>query len=376
VEGSASEAVNGAPADPALPTGKGDLGVAEAPEADATAGAESATTIDVPPPAEAATTPEATAAAAQAEDQPPADAPAEPAAESGTETTAKEQAEAGTEAAAEPAAKPKPGTPKATQGKTKAGAKPAKKAPAKKAAAEAGAATGAKTRAKAAAEDDAPPAAKPAAKAATRPRSRSAAKPDAKADGKPDATADGKAPAAKSKSAKSTRKSTRKRRLQYKVGQQLVYPLQGVGQIRNIEERPFRNQTLLYYVVYLEVSDMTIMVPVEKADELGIRAIVPRTEGTGALRLIGEDYEPIPTDWKLRYQMNLDLLKAGSVSDIATVVRALYHRSRIKELPILERKLYDNARSLLVDELSFSLGKDKGTIEEMINSRLQAGVKA
>ena len=179
--------------------------------------------------------------------------------------------------------------------------------------------------------------------------------------------------------AKSKKKSTttvRRPRLQYKVGQQLVYPLQGVGQVTTIEERPFRAETLLYYVVYLEVSDMTIMVPVEKADELGIRAIVPRTEATGALRMIGEDYEPIPTDWKLRYQMNLDLLKAGAVSDIATVVRALYHRSRIKELPILERKLYDNARSLLVDELSFSLGKDKGTIEEMINARLQTGVKA
>ena len=174
-----------------------------------------------------------------------------------------------------------------------------------------------------------------------------------------------------------TRKRTtaRRPRLQYKVGQQLVYPLQGVGQVTTIEERPFRDDTLLYYVVYLEVSDMTIMVPVEKADELGIRAIVPKSEATGALRLIGEDYEPIPTDWKLRYQMNLDLLKAGSVSDIATVVRALYHRSRIKELPILERKLYDNARSLLVDELSFSLGKDKDAIQEMINARLEAGVK-
>ena len=187
---------------------------------------------------------------------------------------------------------------------------------------------------------------------------------------------------AKSNGAKTaTRTRTRKRttarrpKLQYKVGQQLVYPLQGVGQVTTIEERPFRDDTLLYYVVYLEVSDMTIMVPVDKADELGIRAIVPRTEATGALRLIGEDYEPIPTDWKLRYQMNLDLLKAGAVSDIATVVRALYHRSRIKELPILERKLYDNARSLLVDELSFSLGKNKDTIEDMINARLEAGVK-
>ena len=191
--------------------------------------------------------------------------------------------------------------------------------------------------------------------------------------------ANGAAAASTTSTAKSKKKSTttvRRPRLQYKVGQQLVYPLQGVGQVMTIEERPFRAETLLYYVVYLAVSDMTIMVPVEKADELGIRAIVPRTEATGALRMIGEDYEPIPTDWKLRYQMNLDLLKAGSVSDIATVVRALYHRSRIKELPILERKLYDNARSLLVDELSFSLGKDKGTIEEMINSRLQVGVKA
>ena len=191
--------------------------------------------------------------------------------------------------------------------------------------------------------------------------------------------ANGATAASTTATAKSKKKSTttvRRPRLQYKVGQQLVYPLQGVGQVMTIEERPFRAETLLYYMVYLAVSDMTIMVPVEKADELGIRAIVPRTEATGALRMIGEDYEPIPTDWKLRYQMNLDLLKAGSVSDIATVVRALYHRSRIKELPILERKLYDNARSLLVDELSFSLGKDKGTIEEMINSRLQVGVKA
>ena len=221
-------------------------------------------------------------------------------------------------------------------------------------------APGTRTSAKPAAKTEAASGAKPAARS----RSRSTAK--AAADG-----AD-KAPAVKPKS---TRKSTRKRRLQYKVGQQLVYPLQGVGQVRNIEERPFRDQTLLYYVVYLEVSDMTIMVPVDKADELGIRAIVPRTEARSALTLIGEDYEPIPTDWKLRYQMNLDLLKAGAVSDIATVVRALYHRSRIKELPILERKLYDNARSLLVDELSFSLGKEKAKVEELINSRLEVGVK-
>ena len=151
--------------------------------------------------------------------------------------------------------------------------------------------------------------------------------------------------------------------------------MQGVGQIRAIEERLFHEEKILYYVVYLEVSDMIIMVPVDKTHELGIRAIVPRAEATTALRLISEEFAPIPTDWKLRYQMNLDLLKAGAVTDIATVVRALFHRSKIKELPILERKLYDSARSLLIDELSFSLGKEKSKVESLVNMRLEAGLK-
>ncbi len=175
-------------------------------------------------------------------------------------------------------------------------------------------------------------------------------------------------------SATGGRKKPLPKGLKYKVGQQLVYPLQGVGKVERIEERTFRDQTLLYYIVYLEVSDMTVMVPVDKTEELGIRAIVPKTEANKALKLITEDEEPIPTDWKLRYQMNLDLLKKGAVSDIATVVRALYHRSQIKELPILERKLYDNALKLLVDEVSFSLGKEKDKVEAMILERLDEGV--
>jgi CarD family transcriptional regulator len=70
--------------------------------------------------------------------------------------------------------------------------------------------------------------------------------------------------------------------------------------------------------------------------------------------------------------MNLDLLKKGSVIDIATIVRSLYHRSKIKELPILERKLYDSALKLLEDEISFSLGKNKEEVEALIFARLEA----
>lgn len=189
------------------------------------------------------------------------------------------------------------------------------------------------------------------------------------AKSKTTAAAKAQASAAKTKSSRS--RTSRPRKLRYKQGQEIVYPLQGVGQIKTIEERVFRNTKLLYYIIYLEVSDMTIMVPVDKADELGIRPIVDKRQANKALKLISEDYEPVPMDWKARYQNNLDLLKKGSVLDIATVVRALYHRSRIKELPILERKLYDSALKLLVDEISFSLQKEKEEVEELVLSKME-----
>ena len=154
----------------------------------------------------------------------------------------------------------------------------------------------------------------------------------------------------------------------YKVNQHLVYPLQGVGEIKAIEERSFKGENILYYIIYLDISDMTVMVPVNKTEELGIRPIVSEEESLDALQLLTLDYEPVAADWKMRYQMNLDLLKSGSIADNAAVVRTLYHRSKIKELPIQERKLYDNALKILSDELIYSLNKSRSEIEELIFS--------
>ena len=157
----------------------------------------------------------------------------------------------------------------------------------------------------------------------------------------------------------------------FQVDQKVVYPSQGVGIIKSIVQKKFKNVKIPYYVIYLEVTDMTIMVPVDKAVELGIRPTVSRDEAMKALELISEDYDPIPSDWKMRYQMNLDLLKKGSIRDIACIVRSLYHRSKVKELPILERKLYDSALKLLEDEVSISLRKSKDEVENMIFTRLE-----
>lgn len=158
----------------------------------------------------------------------------------------------------------------------------------------------------------------------------------------------------------------------FKAGQKVVYPLQGVGHVQKIENKKFGGKEIPYYIIYLEASDMTVMVPTNKSEELGLRPIVNKEESKKALEKISEEYDPAPTDWKLRYQQNLDLLKEGSVQDIATVVTKLYHRSKIKELPILERKLYDNALKLLIDEISFSLEKGKDEVEQMVFCRLEA----
>lgn len=157
----------------------------------------------------------------------------------------------------------------------------------------------------------------------------------------------------------------------FRVNQKIVYPLQGVGQVKEIQKRDFKGKTTLYYQIYLKVTDMTVMVPVEKADEIGIRGIVEENKAREALDIIGQDSEPLTTDWKMRYQLNLDLLKNGAVTDIALVVRNLYHRSKVKELPVLERKLYDSALKILVDEITFSLEKPQNEVEEMIFSKLE-----
>ena len=163
----------------------------------------------------------------------------------------------------------------------------------------------------------------------------------------------------------------RAKKTDYKVKQQIVYPSQGVGTITQIFEKEFNGENALYYKIYLEVSDMVVMVPVSHAKDLGIRPIVDEQEAKKALYILSEDFEPITSDWKLRYQMNLDLLKKGTISDIAKIVRCLYNRSKVKELPIQERKLYDNAKKLLEDELSIALEKDLEQIEALIHEKLE-----
>lgn len=151
----------------------------------------------------------------------------------------------------------------------------------------------------------------------------------------------------------------------------MVYPIQGVGKINEIETREFKGKELLYYVIVLDQGEMILRVPVDKAEGLGIRPIVTKDVAQKALKSISKTPQAGPTDWKQRYNMNLDLLKNGHINDISEVVAKLYHRSKVKELPVQERKLYDDALKLLVDEVSYSLVKTKDEVEELVFCQLE-----
>lgn len=157
----------------------------------------------------------------------------------------------------------------------------------------------------------------------------------------------------------------------FKKKQRVVYPLQGVGQITDIIEMEFKGEPTLYYDIYIPVTDMVVKIPVDRAEEHRIRAIVPRDKAEAALEKLTEPITEMTADWKQRHQENQDLLKTGSIEDVTTVVRTLYARKKVKELPIMERKLYDLAMQLMIDECSFSLDISTDAVQEIIFSKLE-----
>ena len=156
----------------------------------------------------------------------------------------------------------------------------------------------------------------------------------------------------------------------YTKGAKVVYPLHGVGVISSIEDKTVLGEKRSYYIIKLAISDMTVMIPTHRSEELGLRLVVTSKDVKEALRIIEEDTADIDEDWKTRYQNNFEKIKSGSIFDVAEVVRNLFHRNRIKELSIMEKKLYENAYRLLVDEISIVKDMKKEAVQDIVAERL------
>lgn len=145
----------------------------------------------------------------------------------------------------------------------------------------------------------------------------------------------------------------------FNVGDVVVYPLQGVGSIIGIETRKEKK----YMRIRLNGSEMDILLPFDNANKLGLRHTENEPEVKMAISSLSSrsSYDS-KTDWKERLNHNQELMKEGSILSIASVVSSLYQRSKVKDLPVMEKRLYDSALSMLVDESASVLGL---SIEEM-----------
>ncbi|MDH3998383.1 MAG: CarD family transcriptional regulator, partial [Desulfuromonadales bacterium] len=80
----------------------------------------------------------------------------------------------------------------------------------------------------------------------------------------------------------------------FKIGDRAVYPAQGVGVVENIESREFCGQTHDFYILRIIDNDMTIMVPVGNASQVGLRTLISKDKVGTIYDVLGERQEGSP----------------------------------------------------------------------------------
>jgi len=152
--------------------------------------------------------------------------------------------------------------------------------------------------------------------------------------------------------------------LPFKVGDIAVYPAHGVGEVKSIESREISGSTHRFYVLQILDNGMKIMVPTKNVNAVGLREIISNEEVEAVYEILKERDITIDNQtWNRRYREYMDKIKTGSIYEIAEVYRDLMLLKHEKDLSFGERKLLDNARSLLIKELAFAETRDEDEIE-------------
>ncbi|WP_176543017.1 CarD family transcriptional regulator [Bacillus toyonensis] len=150
----------------------------------------------------------------------------------------------------------------------------------------------------------------------------------------------------------------------FQIGDNIVYPMQGAGIIKAIEEKEIAGKKQQYYVIKMSANNMEIMIPEGKILNSNIR---PVTDIMALIHIIdifqhGESDRLLT--WKQRYKVNTDKIKTGKMQEGAEVVRDLMRIQKEKALNASEKKMLDNAHEFLISEL----GLIEGITENQIKS--------
>lgn len=151
------------------------------------------------------------------------------------------------------------------------------------------------------------------------------------------------------------------------IGDYAVCPGHGVGQIMDIEERDLGGETKSFFIIKIVANGMTVFVPTDS--ENGVRELVGDSEVENVYELLKDhDVEVDNSTWNRRYRDYMTKVKTGSLLEIAHVLRDLFLLKEKKSLSFGEKKMLEQCRDLLAQEISITGGIETVQVKNQINS--------
>jgi CarD family transcriptional regulator len=156
----------------------------------------------------------------------------------------------------------------------------------------------------------------------------------------------------------------------FQVGDKVVYPQHGAAVIERREPKEVFGNTREYLVLRVAYGDLTLMVPADTCDEVGLREVINDEEVQEVFAVLGKTDARMPTNWSRRYKNHVEKLKSGDVYQVAEVVRNLTIREKDKGLSAGEKRMLLRARQILVSELIFAIGVSEEEAERRLSDAL------
>ncbi|HEV3275529.1 MAG TPA: CarD family transcriptional regulator [Terriglobia bacterium] len=154
--------------------------------------------------------------------------------------------------------------------------------------------------------------------------------------------------------------------MHFTVGDKVVYPNQGVGTVEQISNRNLTGQAEMFYMLKLNSNGLRVMVPTSNVVNLGLRRVARVREVSAVLEYLDTGGMKTPHDWKDRFKENSEKMRSGSLLEVAEVFKTLLILSQAKPLSFREKRMFDRAWVLLVDEISIARGWAKDLVETQL----------
>ena len=166
-------------------------------------------------------------------------------------------------------------------------------------------------------------------------------------------------------------KKNKKLTLNFKIGDMVVYPSHGVGQIVSIEAMEINKIKIEFFSIQMEQDNLLLKVPFAKINQVGLRKLASKKVMQEALSLLKDKVKYRRMMWSRRAQEYTGKINSGSPLMISEVVRDLYRKNSEPEQSYSERQMFQSAISRLARELAAVEKIDHFTATEKIETILQ-----